>query len=168
MNADGFMQAWVNGELKLNHRGRTLYSYVDANGQTKPYSVYLKLANYHVAFGQPVSVNHDRVMRGTTWDSVALSPLQGVATITSPAAGSTVSGAMTVTAVADPQVFNVVGVQFKYSGINFGQGEDTSVPYSANAETTLVANGWYYLEAVARDASGNLVTSAPVTVYVSN
>lgn len=68
-NSDGFFKAWVNGVLKLDHRGPTLY-----HGS----GVYLKLANYHTAFGQSSSVIHDRVIRGTTWQAVSLTPLEGV------------------------------------------------------------------------------------------
>jgi len=67
--SDGYFQAWVNGVLKLDHRGPTLYS---------GYGVYLKLANYHTAFGQPSSVIHDRVIRGPTALSVSPGPLAGV------------------------------------------------------------------------------------------
>ena len=42
-NSDGFFKAWVNGVQKLDHHGPTLY---------QDYGVYLKLANYHSAFGQ--------------------------------------------------------------------------------------------------------------------
>jgi hypothetical protein len=66
---DGFMRAWVNGVKKLDHQGPTLYSGIDC---------YLKLANYHTPFGQSSSVIHDRVIRGTTWDAVSLTPLEGV------------------------------------------------------------------------------------------
>jgi hypothetical protein len=66
---DGYFQAWVNGVKKLDHYGPTLY---------EGYGVYLKLANYHSPFGQPSSVIHDRVVRGTTWQAVSLSPLQGL------------------------------------------------------------------------------------------
>ena len=63
------LQGMGNGVLKLDHRGPTLYA-----GQ----GVYLKLANYHSAFGSPSSVIHDRIIRGTTWRDVSLTPLQGV------------------------------------------------------------------------------------------
>jgi len=66
---DGYFQAWVNGVKKLDHYGPTLY---------EGYGVYLKLANYHTAFGQSSSVIHDRVIRGTTWDVVSLTSLEGV------------------------------------------------------------------------------------------
>ncbi|HEY7655470.1 MAG TPA: heparin lyase I family protein [Burkholderiales bacterium] len=59
---DGFFRAWVNGVMKLEHRGPTLYA-----GQ----GCYLKLANYHTPVCDPYpgctgpasSVIHDRVIR---------------------------------------------------------------------------------------------------------
>ena len=67
--SDGFMKAWVNGQKKLDHRGPTLYS-----GQ----GCYLKLANYHSPFGQASAVIHDRVIRGSTWQAVSRTTLEGV------------------------------------------------------------------------------------------
>jgi len=69
---DGFFEAWVNGERKLSHRGPTLYS-----GQ----GVYLKPANYHTPTGNPSSVIHDRIIRGSTALSVSPGPLEGVLTL---------------------------------------------------------------------------------------
>src|SRR6267154_1739869 len=90
--------------------------------------------------------------------------------ITSPANGATVSGFLTVTATASDNV-GVVGVQFKYAGAggsgNLGEAggaEDTSAP----AFTNNVPNGSYTLTAVARDAAGNLTTSAPIAITVAN
>ena len=71
--SDGYFKAWVNGELKLDHSGPTLY---------EGYGVYLKLADYHSAFGQSSSVLHDRVVRGPTAVSVSPGPLAGVLTMT--------------------------------------------------------------------------------------
>lgn len=65
--ADGFFDAWVNGRRVLSHKGPTLY---------KSQGVYLKLANYHEAHGKPSSVIHERIIRGTTQQSVARGPLQ--------------------------------------------------------------------------------------------
>jgi hypothetical protein len=67
--SDGFMRAWVNGKKRLDHSGPTLYA-----GQ----GCYLKLANYHSPFGSPSAVIHDRVIRGTTWQAVARTALEGV------------------------------------------------------------------------------------------
>jgi len=52
--SDGFMKAWVNGAQVLDHSGPTLYV---------NQGCYLKLANYHTPWGQPVSVIHDRIIR---------------------------------------------------------------------------------------------------------
>jgi chitodextrinase len=165
--SDGYFQAWVNGVRKLNYSGPTLYA-----GQ----GCYLKLANYHTPLGVSVSVIHDRVMRGTTPESVALTPLEGVnssadttpptVSLTSPLPATTVSGALTMTASASDNV-GIAGVQFKYNGINTGS-EQTTAPYTIVADTTTVANGSYSLTAVARDAAGNTTTSAPVVITVSN
>jgi hypothetical protein len=67
--SDGFMEAWINGRKALSHRGPTLY---------RGMGCYLKLANYHSPYGQPSSVIHDRVVRGTSASAVSLTPLEGV------------------------------------------------------------------------------------------
>jgi Polysaccharide lyase len=58
--ADGFFKAWVNGVQVVDRTGPTLYR--STNG-SQTIGAYLKLANYHSAFGQPTSVIHDRVIR---------------------------------------------------------------------------------------------------------
>jgi hypothetical protein len=67
---NGFFHSWVNGKRYLSYQGPTLYA-----GQ----GVYWKLANYHETNGQPSSVIHDRIVRGKTWQSVALTLLEGIA-----------------------------------------------------------------------------------------
>jgi len=74
--------------------------------------------------------------------------------------------AWTVSATASDNV-GVAGVQFKLDGANLGT-EDTSSPYSVSWTTTSAANGSHQLTAVARDAAGNVTTSAGRTVTVSN
>ncbi|PYS31238.1 MAG: hypothetical protein DMG11_02020 [Acidobacteria bacterium] len=86
--------------------------------------------------------------------------------VSSPAAGSTVSATTTVSANASDNV-GVAGVQFKLDGANLG-AEDTTSPYSVSWNTTTASNGSHTLTAVARDAAGNQATSASVTVTVSN
>ena len=86
--------------------------------------------------------------------------------LTSPSAGTTVSGSVTVAANAADNV-GVVGVQFKLDGANLG-AEDTASPYSTTWNTTTATNGSHTLTAVARDAAGNTTTSTSVTVTVSN
>jgi regulation of enolase protein 1 (concanavalin A-like superfamily) len=88
-------------------------------------------------------------------------------TLTSPSTG-TASGSMTVTATAsDAGGSGLAGVQFKLDGGNIDV-EDTSSPFSVTWNTTLAANGDHTLTAVARDGAGNVTTSSPVTVTVSN
>jgi len=94
------------------------------------------------------------------------SPTPPTVSVTSPASGATVSGTSTVSANAADDV-GVVGVQFKVDGANLGV-EDTTAPYSVAWNTTTIANGSKTLTAVARDAAGNVTTSAAVTVTVSN
>src|SRR5688500_6831537 len=86
--------------------------------------------------------------------------------ITSPLSGATVSGTTTNGATASDNV-GVAGVQFRLDGANFG-AEDTSAAYSMPWNATTASNGAHTISAVARDAAGNVSTSAAVTVSVSN
>ena len=89
------------------------------------------------------------------------------ASITAPAAGSVVSGSVTVSAAATDNV-GVAGVQFLLDGAALGS-EDTTAPYSTIWDTTIASNGLHTLQARARDTAGNLGTSSSsVTVTVSN
>ena len=87
--------------------------------------------------------------------------------ITSPTLAASVSGnSVAVTSTASDNTA-VVGVQFILDGNNLGD-EDVSYPYNATWDTTIVSNGTHILTAVARDSSGNSMTSIPVTVTVNN
>ncbi len=91
---------------------------------------------------------------------------QPAVSLTAPAGGATVNGAISVTASASDDV-GVSGVQFRLDGANLG-AEDTGSPYSTSWNTTNVADGSHTLTAVARDAAGNTRTSTGVTVTVKN
>jgi hypothetical protein len=94
----------------------------------------------------------------------AFAPASISVSLTAPAAGSTVSGSVNVTAsTAGP----VTGVQFLLDGTNLG-AQDTSAPWSVSWDTTTTTDGTHVLTARARDAGGNTVTSAPVSVTVHN
>jgi hypothetical protein len=86
--------------------------------------------------------------------------------LTSPAAGATISGTVTVTASASDDV-SVAGVQLRVNGVNTG-AEDTSAPYAIAWNSASVANSPYTLTVVARDGAGNVTESADVLVTVSN
>ncbi|MDO8563682.1 MAG: Ig-like domain-containing protein [Nanoarchaeota archaeon] len=85
--------------------------------------------------------------------------------ITSPSNGATVSGTISISATASDNVA-VSSVQFKVEGSNIGS-PDTSSPYSASLDTTILPKGNYVLTAVATDSSGNQATSS-VSVSVDN
>jgi len=89
-----------------------------------------------------------------------------VIAIASPSAASTVSGVTTVSATATDNV-GVVGVQFMLDGTPLGS-ELVAAPYSIPWTTANAVNGPHTLTAVARDASGNVAASSPVTITVSN
>ena len=86
--------------------------------------------------------------------------------ITAPAAAATVSGSTNISATASDNV-GVVGVQFMVDGIFLGP-EQIAAPYSIAWNTFNAVNGNHVLTAMARDASGNVTTSAAVNVTVSN
>jgi predicted secreted protein len=87
------------------------------------------------------------------------------ASITSPAAGATVSGTVGIQANASDNV-GVTRVDFLVDGSLLSS--DTTAPYSASWNTTGVANGTHSLTARAFDAANNQKTSAAVSVSVDN
>jgi Concanavalin A-like lectin/glucanases superfamily/Domain of unknown function (DUF1929)/Bacterial Ig domain/IPT/TIG domain/Kelch motif len=82
--------------------------------------------------------------------------------MTAPAEGATVSGSVTVSAAASDNV-GVVGVQFLLDGAALG-AEDTTSPYSISWNSGTSSSGPHTLSARARDAAGNVTTSAVVNV----
>ncbi len=86
--------------------------------------------------------------------------------ITSPSNEATVAGMVNIVANAEDDE-DIAGVQFKVNGNNLGS-EDTTFPFSAEWDTTLIDNGTYTLTAVARDNLGNTTTSEDVMVTVEN
>ena len=86
--------------------------------------------------------------------------------VTSPAAGASLKGTITIGASASDNV-GVVGVQLKLDGANVG-AEDTASPYSVSWNTTASTDGSHLLTAVARDAAGNQATSVAIPVVVDN
>ncbi len=86
--------------------------------------------------------------------------------ITAPAASSTISGTVALTASSSDNI-GVAGVTFLIDNTVVGV-EDTTAPYSINVNTTGIANGSHTIRARARDAAGNLATSSAITVTVNN
>jgi hypothetical protein len=103
---------------------------------------------------------------GSSGGGTGTPPDPPTATITSPAAGATVSGTVSVSATTSG-MSSVAGVQFKLDGANLGP-QVTSAPYATSWDTTTAANGTHVLTATAIDSGGNIGTSAAVAVTVSN
>ena len=85
--------------------------------------------------------------------------------ITAPAQGATASATTSVAATAADNVA-VTKVEFYLDGVL--QATDTTSPYAWSWNTTTAANGGHTLMTEAYDAAGNVGTSTPVTVTVSN
>lgn len=86
--------------------------------------------------------------------------------ISSPAAGASLSGTTSVDITASDNV-GVTSVQLKIDSASFG-APLTAAPYVVAVNTNSLSNGNHILTATASDAAGNVGTSASVTVKVNN
>ena len=124
---------------------------------------------YHYRISTKDAAGNERLSNDATFTTTGVAPppdtTPPTVAITAPAASSSLSGTVVVTADAADNT-GVVGVQFLVDGANLG-AEDLSAPYSASWGTTLFANGTHSITARARDAAGNTST-ATVSVTVSN
>jgi hypothetical protein len=119
------------------------------------------------AFARDTSGNEDDSPLVTvTVDNTTTDSVLPVVSMTTPSAGASVSGTVTVSATASDNV-GVSSVQFLLDGASLGSADSAS-PYSISWTTTGVSNGSHVLSAVARDAAGNAATSSGITVTVSN
>jgi hypothetical protein len=150
-----FRIAVESGVVNYSQNGRVFYTSTVA--PTFPLRVDTSIQNLGGTVADVVISNGTAPAPDTT------SP---AATITFPLSGSTVSGRVVVAADAWDNV-SVAGVQLFVDGAAI-EVEDTQRPYGVSWDTTTVADGSHTLTAVARDAAGNIATSAPVTVTVSN
>jgi hypothetical protein len=86
--------------------------------------------------------------------------------LTSPSAGATLSGTVTVMATASDDL-EVFGVRFTLDGAPLG-AEDTVAPYEATWTTPSGANGPHTIAAIARDAAGHEATVSAVVTVVND
>ena len=119
------------------------------------------------AFVRDTSGNEeDSQLVTVTVDNTAAETVLPLVSMTTPSAGASVNGTVTVSATASDNV-GVASVQFLLDGAPLGAADSAS-PYSIPWTTTGVSNGTHVLSAVARDAAGNVATSSGITVTVSN
>ncbi len=117
----------------------------------------LARADHSAIVGSGDVVSFSNTVPDTTPPSVAL---------TAPADGASISGTINVSADASDNV-GVSGVQFLLDGTALGQ-EDMATPYALTWDSRIVANGSHTLAARARDAAGNVSTSAVRSIQVTN
>jgi subtilisin family serine protease len=86
-------------------------------------------------------------------------------TVSAPAQGATLSGAVTVSASATDGV-GVTRVELEVDGAPLGAA--TSPPYAVEWDTAAASNGPHTLTSKAFDAAGNVGSSAAVSVIVAN
>ena len=84
--------------------------------------------------------------------------------ITSPAAGATVSGSVSLTATALSNI-GIASVQFSVDGATVGTAN--SAPYSTTWDSTKATTGAHVIAAIAKDTAGT-TASATITVTVTN
>ena len=141
-----------------------------APATTSPYGGVLDSTKLTNGTHSLVAVATDSANNTATSAPVSITVVNTTTTvaITSPLAGTTVSGNVTVTATATPGTGVTIGaVQFKVDNTNQAAPVTTS-PYSIVLDTTTLPNGVHTLSAVATDSSNNTVTSAPVSITVGN
>jgi hypothetical protein len=86
--------------------------------------------------------------------------------VTAPLGGTTVTGRVVVSGSA-VDLGGVAGITF-FDGATAIAPEVTVAPFSVTWNTAAVANGSHTLTARARDVAGNIGTSAPIVVTVTN
>jgi pectate lyase len=140
-----------------------------AEDTASPYSVTWSSATAAVGSHTLTAVARDAAGNTTTSAGVSVTVPDATSptvSFSAPANGAPVSGSVTVSANASDNV-GVSGVQFKLDGANLG-AEDITAPYSIVWNSTTATIGSHTLTAVARDAAGNIGTSAGVTVTVKS
>ena len=104
---------------------------------------------------------------GTDTNAVTVDRTAPSVSITSPTAGSKLTGTVTVTASASDAV-GVASVQFFSDATSIGSDTNGADGWSVPWNSAGAGNGTHVLSATATDAAGNPATSAPVSVTVDN
>jgi hypothetical protein len=93
-----------------------------------------------------------------------------IVSLFSPGVRTTLAGTVDLIATAMDDR-DVVGVQFQLNGLNIGSeltAESSPTKYQLSWDSQGAVNGTYTLTAIARDAAGDIATSAGVAVTISN
>lgn len=143
-----------------------------SSGQAPNLGILLKTADETLGAGRDiVYLSDDQPTSSTLRPKLAVAYSDGshaqgpTVAVTSPIAGSKVSGAVKVTASASDDR-RVDQVEFLRNGVSMGV--DTSAPYETTWNTTVANNGSYSFTARATDDAGNATTSQAITATVEN
>jgi hypothetical protein len=89
--------------------------------------------------------------------------------ITSPAAGATISGQVPLTATASAAPgLRIVSVSYQVDGVAIQGSRQTAPPYQATLDTTTLSDGPHDIRATATDDAGDSPTTAALIVTVAN
>ena len=164
---------WATATLKDNTTGTTTTMLARTCSNTGTW----QQASATATGGHSVTLtlsNHDDNYSGdptyTLYDDIAVAAgtpdtTPPTTNVTAPAGGSTVSGAVTVTATASDNV-GVTKIELYVDGTLLASGAVS--PFNAAWNTAAAANGAHTLTSKAYDAAGNVGTSSAVSVTVSN
>jgi regulation of enolase protein 1 (concanavalin A-like superfamily) len=128
-------------------------------------TVFVGLSVASAQYGVWATAKFDRItVTGNTPDGLVDSTAPVIA-VSSPAAGSTIAGSVTLSAAASDNV-GIRSVQFQVDRVNVGAA-DTAAPYTHAWASTGVLNGTHTITAVAHDLSNN-VSCASISATVKN
>ena len=96
--------------------------------------------------------------------SVAARP---TVSITSPTPSQTLNHTVTLSSAASSSI-GVSAIQYELDGYALGAPVTSGAPFNFQWDTTTTTNGSHILNAIAIDSSNHAITSAPITVTVSN
>jgi subtilisin family serine protease/PKD repeat protein len=173
----GITSAWSTGDTATNtisgtsmaapHVAGAAALYLSTNPTASPDQVMSVLTNLATPgkVGNPGAGSPNLMLYAGSIGNGSGDNVAPTATLTSPSGGSTVTGAVTVSADASDNV-GVTRVTFFVNGA--AVGVDTTAPYSLTWDSTQGGNGNHSIVAKAYDAGGNVGASAAVTVNVNN
>jgi YD repeat-containing protein len=144
---------------------------IGSEDTTSPYAVVWDTTVISNGSYVLTAVARDAAGNSTTSSTVTVTVSNGDAvaptvSVTAPLAAATVSGSVTMSAIASDNV-GVVDVQFKVDGGNVGT-PDVGPSYDRQWDTTGYSDGSHTVTATARDAAGNSTVSTGVIVTVNN
>ena len=156
------VEFFINGQLISTDMSSPYTASLNTNNYTNG-QYALTARAYDAANNNRTSSTVNITINNTTTPPPDTTP--PTVSLTSPTAGSTISGTHTMTATAGDNV-GVTRVEFYIDGTL--RNTDTSAPFSYNVNTTTLSNGNHTFRARAYDAANNSTWSTTITATVNN